>query len=187
MLMHKLFFIFDQKYYKQCDSVAKLSFGAPLVNVFKCHFENIWLENFLTQFKPVVYWRYVDHTFLFFCSTEHVENFKKYLNNQHKSISFASEMEQNGSMSFLDLKKTRENNKCADSVYQKLTFGGFFTNFETFISKYHICSLIDTWLYRGFSLSFSIEKFHHEVSFLKSVLKSNGCPNNFIDSSIKHF
>ena len=84
-----------------------------------CHFENIWLENCLTQFKPVVYRRYVDDTFLLFRSTEHVEKFKKYINKQHKNISFPSEMEQNGSFSFLDIKMNRENNKFVTSVYQK--------------------------------------------------------------------
>ena len=76
MAMYESFFIFDQKYYKDCDGVAM---GSPLqptlANVFMCHFENIWLENCPTQFKPVVYRRYVDNTFLLFRSTEHVEKF----------------------------------------------------------------------------------------------------------------
>ena len=38
-----------------------------------CHFENIWLENCPAQFKPIVYRRYVDDTFLPFRSTAHVE------------------------------------------------------------------------------------------------------------------
>ena len=35
-------------------------FGPTLANVFMCHFENIWLENCPTHFKPVVYIRYVE-------------------------------------------------------------------------------------------------------------------------------
>ena len=74
--MYESFYIFGQKYYKQWDGVAMGSPPGPtLVNVFTCHFENIWLENCSTQFKPVVYRRYVDDTFLLFCSTEHVEKF----------------------------------------------------------------------------------------------------------------
>ena len=82
---------------KQCNDVAMGSpFGPTLANVFMCHFENIWLENCPTQFKPVVYGRYMDNTFLLFCSTEHVEKLKKHLNKQNKNIAFTSEMEQNG-------------------------------------------------------------------------------------------
>ena len=49
--------------------------GPTLANALMCHFENIWLGNFPAQFKPVVYRRYVDNTFLLFRSTEHVEKF----------------------------------------------------------------------------------------------------------------
>ena len=36
------FFIFDQKYYKQCDGVAMGSpLGSTLANVFVCHFDKI--------------------------------------------------------------------------------------------------------------------------------------------------
>ena len=49
--------------------------GPTLANAFMCHFENIWLGNFPAQFKPVVYRRYLDNTFLLFRSTEHVEKF----------------------------------------------------------------------------------------------------------------
>ena len=69
------------------------------------------------------------------------------------------------------------------SVYRKPTFSGVFTNFESFISKCYKRSLIDTLLYRGFSLCSDMEKFHQEVSSLKSVFKSSGYPKNFIDST----
>ena len=49
--MFKSFFIFNGKFYEQCDGVAMSS---PLANVFMCHFENIWLENCLSHFKPIV-------------------------------------------------------------------------------------------------------------------------------------
>ena len=45
--MFESFFIFDGKFYKQCDDVAM---GSPLeptlANIFMCHFENIWLGNY---------------------------------------------------------------------------------------------------------------------------------------------
>ena len=74
--MLESFFIFDQKFYKQCDYVGM---GSPLkstlANAFMClHFEKIWLESCLTQF-----------------------------NKQNKNIAFTSEVEQNG-LSFLDIK-----------------------------------------------------------------------------------
>ena len=65
--MFESFFIFDGKFYEQCDGIAMGSpLGPTLANVFMCHFENIWLENCPSHFKPIVYRRFVDDTFLLF-------------------------------------------------------------------------------------------------------------------------
>ena len=84
--MFESFFIFDGKFYEQCDGVAMGSpLGPTLANVFMCHFENIWLENCPAHFKPIVYRRFVDDTFLLVQTKDHVEKFKNYLNKQHKN------------------------------------------------------------------------------------------------------
>ena len=51
-----------------------------------------------------MYRKYVNDAFLRFPSKEDAENFKKYLNNQRKHFSFTSAVEQNESLSFLDIK-----------------------------------------------------------------------------------
>ena len=79
------------------------------------------------------YRRFVDDTFLLFQSKDHVQKFRNYLNKQYKNITFTSEIEENRSLSFLDIKISRENNKFVTSVYRKPTFSGVFTNFESSI------------------------------------------------------
>ena len=123
--------------------------GPTLANVFMCHFENIWLENCPAHFKPIVYRRFVDDTFLLFRTKDHVEKFKNYLNKQHKNIKFTSEIEENGSLSFLDITISRENNKFVTSVYRKSTCSGIFTNFESFIPYMHKGELIETLLHKS--------------------------------------
>ena len=66
----------------------------------------------------------VGDAFLLFRSIKHVDKFKKYLNKQYKNIAFTSEIENNGSLSFLDFKISRENNKFVTSVYPKPTLTG---------------------------------------------------------------
>ena len=119
--MFEWFFIFNGKFYEQCDGVTMGSpLGPTLANVFMCHFENIWLENCPAHFKPIVYRRFVDDTFLLFRTKDHVEKFKNYLNKQHKNIKFTSEIKENGSLSFLDIIIIRENicNICNISLLQ---------------------------------------------------------------------
>ena len=86
--------LFDQKFYKQHHGVAM---GSPLrptlANIFLCYHEKIWLQNCPSEFKPVIYRRYVDDTFPFFRSKYHIEKFRNYSNRQHKNIKFTSETE----------------------------------------------------------------------------------------------
>ena len=55
-------FIFDNKLCKQIDGVAMGSpLGPTLANDFLCHYEKICVNKCPSQFKPVVYKRYVDN------------------------------------------------------------------------------------------------------------------------------
>ena len=59
--------LFDQQFYKPHDGVAMGSpLGPTLANVFLCYHEKIWLQNCPSEFKFVIYRRYVDDTFLLF-------------------------------------------------------------------------------------------------------------------------
>ena len=172
--MFELFFIFDGKFNEQCDGVAMGShLGPTLANVFMCHFENIWLENCPAHFKPFVYRRFVDDTFVLFRTRYNAEKFKSYLHKQHKNIKFTSEIEENGSLSILDITITRENNKFVTSVYRKPTFSGVFTNFESFLPEMHERGLIATLLHRGFRFCSSYDNFHRQIETLKSIFKHN--------------
>ena len=72
--------LFDSEYYKQIDGVAMGSpLGPTFANIFLCFYEQIWLENCPVEFKPVVYRRYVNDTFLLFRYHEHIENFEHIL------------------------------------------------------------------------------------------------------------
>ena len=62
-------FFFNGTLYKQIDGVAMGSpLGPTLANAFMCHWERKWLNECPPDFKPVLYKRYVDDTFLIFKS-----------------------------------------------------------------------------------------------------------------------
>ena len=143
--------------------------GPTLVNVFLCYHEKIWLQNCPSEFKPVIYRRYVDDTFLLFRSKHQIEKFRNYLNRQHKNIKFTSETENENSISFLDIKITRGNNKFMTSVYRKPTFSGVFTNFGSFIPKSYKYNLRFTLLHRVFKICSNFELFHQKIGKLKTV------------------
>ena len=124
-------FIFDNKLYKQIDGVAMGSpLGPTLANAFLCHYEKIWLNECPSQFKPVVYKRYVDDIFVLFKSKEHLKLFVNYMNSKHKNIKFTFETEDSNNFSFLDVKITRKNKQFVTSIFRKATFSGVFTNYD---------------------------------------------------------
>ena len=161
--------------------------GPTLANIFLCFHEQIWLDNCPVEFKPMIYRRFVDDTFLLFRSKEHIEKFRLYLNCQHANIKFTSEIEENNSISFLDIKINRDSNRFLTSVYRKPTFSGVFTNFDSYIPLSYKSGLISSLLYRAFKLCSNFEIFHQEIIFLKDIFKRNGYPSNFIDNCVKTF
>ena len=180
--------LFDGEYYKQIDGVAMGSpLGPTFANILLSYREQIWLINCPCEFKPVIDKRYVDDTSLLFRSKDHIEKFRCYLNCQHPNIKFTSEIEENNSRSFLDIKITRVNNSFSTSIYRKVTFSGVFTNFESFIPVSYKSNLIFTLLFRVFKLCSNFELFHPEILNLKDIFKRNGYPYNFIDVCIKIF
>ena len=116
-----------------------------------------------------------------------IEKFHLYLNCQHANIKFTSKIEENNSISFLDIKINRDSNRFLTSVYRKPTFSGVFTNFDSYIPLSYKSGLISSLLYRAFKLCSNFEIFHQEIIFLKDIFKRNGYPSNFIDNCVKTF
>ena len=113
--------------------------------------------------------------------------FKISIKLKNSNIKFTSEIEMNKSLSFLDIKIVRENNKFTTSVYRKPTFSGVFTNFESFIPNSYKYALIFTLLQRAFKLCSNFELFHQEIENLKNIFRKNGYPVNFTDFCIKKY
>ena len=65
--MSDLLNLFNQEFYKQHGGVGMGSpLGPTLANAFLCYHEKNLLQICLSAFKPVIYRRYIDDTFLFF-------------------------------------------------------------------------------------------------------------------------
>ena len=127
----------------------------------------------------------VDFIFVLFSSKEHLQRFVDYMNKQHKCLKFTSEAENDNSFSFLDIKITRHNQQFKTSVYRKPTFSGVFTHYESYVDQTYKKSLIDTLLFRCFSICSDYTSFHLEVENLRKILKKNSYPSGIIEQSIR--
>ena len=101
-------FVFNGQLFDQIDGVAM---GSPLepslANIFMSHLEKRYLANCPSEFKPVLYRRYVDDTYCLFRDRDHVAMFLEYINCQHPNINFTAEIESENSLPFLDVLVTR--------------------------------------------------------------------------------
>ena len=177
-------FIFDNKLYKQIDGVAMGSPSGPtLANAFLCHSKKNWLNECPSQFKPVIYRRYVDDIFVLFKSKEHLKLFVNYTNSKHRNIKFTFETED--SNNFSDVKITRKNKRFVTSIFRKAIFSGIFTNYNSFIFDTYKIGLVHMLLFWFCKICSSMENFHTEVEHLRSNFKCNNYPVNIIDQCIK--
>ena len=181
-------FIFNNNLYIQQDGVAMGSPLAPtFANAFLGHYEKIWLEQCPPSFKPLVYKRYVDDTFLLFNNPEQIPKFLAYLNSKHNNIKFTVELENNNSLPFLDILLTRDGNQISTSVFRKPTFTGLGTNFLSFIPEQFKINSIQTLLFRAYNISSNWQLFHKEIEFLKTYFLTNGYPPNIFYKTLRNF
>ena len=171
------YFFFNGDIYQQIDGVAMGSpLGPTLANIFMSHMEKKWLRDCPLDFKPVLYRRYVDDSFLLFSSDSHMDLFLEYLNSQHPNISFTFETENNSILPFLDIKIKRNPVNFETSIYRKPTFTGLMSKYYDFAPLDYKANLITTLVCRAFRISSNYLSFNKEIDFLKSLLQSNGYP-----------
>ena len=163
------YFLFDGIVYQQVDGVAMGSpLGPSLANTFLAHYEQIWVDDFPNDFKPVYYKRYVDDIFVLFQSLHHLEKFNEYLNTKHAKIKFTNEKEVNGSLPFLDVLISWNDKGFTTTVYHKPTISGVYSNFNSFKDDEYKHGLIFTLLFWIFLIVLDFSKFHEEVNYLKN-------------------
>ena len=173
------YFMFNGSLYHQLDGVAMGSpLGPTLANIFLCHHEACWLKDCPSEFKPMLYRRYVDDTFVVFRKQDHSEKFLKYLNSKHQSLSFTCENEKNKSLPFLDILITR-GTTYSTTLYHKPTFTGLLLNFSSFVPLRFKHNLISTLIHRIYNICSTYQTIHTEIEKLCKILTRNGYPLQF--------
>ena len=175
-------FSFNNKIYKQIDGVAMGSLlGPALANIFVGYQEE---KLFIDNNQPLIYFRYVDDTFAMFEDELNCNRFLKQLNSLHQSLNFTHQKEVNGKLPFLDVLVEKSNTKFLTSVYRKPSFSGQYNLWDSFGLKSRKNNLIGTRVHRALEIC-SPSKLPQEIDFIRSILYSNGYPENVINSRIK--
>ena len=100
-------------------------------------------------------------------------------------MSFTIETEEKNKISFLNVKVIREQGKFTTSVYQKSTFSGVYTHFDSFLPDTYKTDLIYTFVNRCFWICSSWSMLHQQLKLLREIFQKNGYLENFIDRCLK--
>ena len=177
--------MFNSEVYKQIDGAPM---GAPvspiLAEIFLSFCEEEYLENCPTEFKPVMYRRYVDDTFLLFKNADHISKFHNYVNNFHSSLSFTCEKEVGEQLSFLDIKITKNGKNFETDLYRKPTFSGLLTKFDSSQKKQYKLNLISCLVDRAWKICSSYTAFSKELTNLKALFYMNNYPVSVVEKQI---
>ena len=101
-----------------------------------------------------------------------IDKFLNYINSQHSSIQFTSEIETNSMLNFLDITVSKIDDTFKTSVFHKKTFTGLGMKFDSFVPHLFKTNLISCLIKRAFKICSEETAFNAELSYLQKILHS---------------
>ena len=144
--------------------------GPAIANIFDGFHESRLFNNTV---KPGVYFRYVDDTFVIFCSELDCDRCHVNLSQLHPALNFTVEKEQSNSLNFLDVSVEKGGAGFLTSIYRKPTFTGQYILWNSFNPKARKINLIKTLVHRALMIC-SKTKLDSELDTIKHLLIDNG-------------
>ena len=185
MCTKEMHFTFEGKIYRQNDGVCMGSpLGPVLANVFMVDLE----ETIVPQLedKMPTWRRYVDDTFTLVEKGKRDEIITS-LNNFHPNIKFTHEIENQGTIAFLDvLLKKEDNGVVQTSVYRKPTNNSIYIHWDSYAPKQWKVGTLHGIIRRAYEICSTEEATKNELSHIEKVFTEiNGYPKNLVKSVLK--
>jgi hypothetical protein len=179
--MTSTYFEFENQLYEQIEGAPMGSPLSPVIaDIYMEFFEEMAIQE--AEFKPSVWLRYVDDTFVVWPhGKDQLDEFLHHLNNQRSSIQFTMEFENEGSIPFLDVLVERREEGMLTLVYRKPTYTNRYFNFK---SNHHprIKAGIVKCLTHGAKEVCHPSTLQPELDHIHEVLKTT-TPNNWFEDA----
>ena len=169
MCTKNVHFTFNNTIYIQNDGVAMGSpLGPVLAGICMVELENKIIPKLQDCMIP--WMRFVDDT-ITAIATNSVNHVITELNSFHSNIQFTYEIEQNNSISFLDVKLIRNREKLDTTVYRKPTNSDIYLNWNSFAPKSWRCGTLKTLLLRAYKICSTAKLRNDEIKHIKQVFR----------------
>ena len=139
------------------------------------------------QYRPSVFYRYVDDSFSLFNDKKSVIEFEKIINSIHPNFAFTTELQFKNRLSFLDVLVDNSGPNPVTSTFRKPTHTGLYTKWNSFVPRRFKFNLINCLLDRCYRISSSYEIISGEFEQIKTMLSRNGYPKCISDKCIREF
>lgn len=168
--------------FKQKDGLPMGDPSSPIISDFFMRY--LETQVILPSKEVKFYRRFVDDTFAVIRRGS-LPKLLEEMNSFDPNIQFTFEEESNYEMNFLDVTVIRQpNGSLKKKVYRKPTHTGRYLNYSSFHHHSHKISVIDSLLYRAFSIS-DAEFLEDEINHVTSDLRRNGYPLSLIQRRIE--
>ena len=139
------------------------------------------------EIKIQFFGRYVDDTLVAVNSERDAELFLEYLNGLHHCVQFTMEKEDSGILPFLDILITRLEDGISTTIYRKKTHSGVYSHYKSFIPGRFKRTLVYTLVDRAWKICSTYQLWHKEISYMKTMLMSNGYTRKFIEFQVQRY
>ena len=168
-------------YYRQKDGVAMGSpLGPFLANIFMSQFDSVLEDKSAGTF----YERYVDDILLSL-KLECLHDLLNCANALHPNLRFTTEAEENGCISFLDLKVTRQNRSLKVSWFRKKTDTNVILNFYSLSPMQYKQSVIRGTVHRLLHITSTWNEFDQDLKTAKQIFEANQFPPSVYNPLIR--
>ena len=173
----------DGRLYQQIDGVAMGSpLGVLFANFYMGMVERKVLEN--SNLCPHIYGRYIDDIFVNVKDERELSKLRDAF-QRNSCLRFTTEINDNGSLPFLDVMVTAAQEKFKTTVFTKKTNTGMCLNAISETPQRYLRSVIGAYINRAFTHCSSWHALHVELERCTQVLVNNGYSNASIQEVIK--
>ena len=181
------FFIFGNTLYEQKFGLAMGSPLSPLLaEVFMKHLEHNYIKNSPLFTSHIFTWhRFVDDVFVIFRgSTEQADLYLQHLKSIRINLKFSTEVENEYSLPFLDLKIIRNNvdNKLRFEIFRKPTATYHLIPYDSSHPTQHKIAAFYNLFHRLLSAPLNKENFTKECEYILRLAMVNGFPLKLIQN-----